>query len=429
MMDARTKISRDDLNYKAYIVRPVDSYAGNGITVISDYRDVDDAYSEARKFSKDVIISDYITDVALWGPPGADEWHIPYGKKYHTRVYLLVSVMGGVMRAYILDLTKIMTAASRYDKRARTNEKNVTDTHLKSTVGDIFVNLRSESSVFQSGIREIITSLSTLLGKTVGVFAESKNGFEVFALDLLKREDGTPVLLEVNDRVGYACNTGALHAMEFSIQFFRLINETVIKPMYAGAQIPRAFYEQKLDHVLLEPLSYKHIDALEKITRDIEIMRHIGAGKTWTCADIKDKIDHNKLDSGRYKKYYHYALIDAVSQSVVGYAGLHPMLRDTSALQLRVFVGKHARGGGVGAQAITQLLNMDIPYKIYGVTESTNAASKKMMEKAHLTLESDMNIKGVTYLVFRQRLAHLPQGVNSPHSIIHHKKIAQPIPK
>jgi len=417
MMDASTKISND----KVYIVRPVDSYAGNGITLVADESDVAYAYATARKFSKDVIISDYVTDVALWGPPGADEWGLPYGKKYHMRVYLLVSVMDGVMRSYILDLTKIMTAASRYDKTARRDAKDIADTHLKSTVGDIFAHMQNESPIFQSGIREIIESVSKLLGKTVGVFAESKNGFEVFALDILKLENETPVLLEVNDRVGYACNTGPLYAMEFSIQFFHLINETVIKPMYMGAQIPRAFYEQKLVHVLLEPLAYNHIDALEKISRDTETMRHIGVGKVWTSADIKDKIDSNRRDSGRYKKYYHYAVIDPATSSLVGYAGLHPML-NREGLQLRVFIDKNAQGRGFGSQAITQLLNMDIPYTIYGVTESNNSASKGMMEKAHLAVDTDMYIKGVKYLVFRQRIPGLnqkediPRGIHKPNA-------------
>ena len=409
IMDASTKISNDAFDSKTYIVRPVDSYAGNGITVVSDESDVSHAYATARAFSKDVIISDYITDVALWGPLGADEWGLPYGKKYHMRVYLLVIVMDGFMRTYILDLTKIMTAASRYDKTARRDAKDVADTHLKSTIGDIFASLQNESAVFQKGIREIILSLSKLLGKTVGVFAESKNGFEVFALDILRRENGTPVLLEVNDRVGYACNTGPLYAMEFSIQFFNLINETVIKPMYTGAQIPVAFYEQKLVHVLLEPLSYNHIDALEKISRDIETMRHIGVGKAWTRLDITDKIESNKRDSGRYKKYYHYAVIDPSTKSLVGYAGLHPMMLNREGLQLRVFIDKRAQGRGFGTQAVTQLVNMDVPYTIYGVTESNNLPSKTMMEKAHLSLETDMYIKGTQYFVFRQRIPPLPQ--------------------
>lgn len=409
MMDANTRISSAELDDKTYIVRPVDSYAGNGITFVSDESDVAYAYATARKFSKDVIISDYISDVALWGPPGADEWGLSYGKKYHMRVYLLVSVMDGVMRSYILDLGKIMTAASRYDKTARRDIKDIADTHLKSTVGDIFANLQNESPIFQSGIRQIIESVSKLLGKTVGVFPESKNGFEVFALDILKRENETPVLLEVNDRVGYACNTGPLYAMEFSVQFFHLINETVIKPMYAGAQIPGAFYEQKLVHVLLEPLSYKHIDALEKISRDAETMRHIGVGKIWTRADIKDKIDSNKLDSGRYKKYYHYAVIDPATKSLVGYAGLHPML-NRDGLQLRVFIDKNAQGRGFGTQTVTQLVNMDIPYTIYGVTERDNLASKSMMAKAHLMIDGDMYIKDVNYLIFRQNIP----GLNIP---------------
>ena len=414
IMEATTKISNEELSNKTYIVRPVDSYAGNGITFVTDKSDVEYAYATARKFSKDVIISEYIKDVALWGPPGADEWGLPYGKKYHTRVYLLVSVIDGMLRTYILDLVKIMTAASRYDKNARYDIKDMADTHLKSTIGDIFSNLKNESPVFQKGMREIIISLSKLLGKTVGVFAECKNGFEVFALDILKRENDIPVLLEVNDRVGYACNTGPLHAMEFSVQFFNLINEAVIQPMYTGAQFPIAFYEQKLDHVLLEPLSYKHIEALEKISRDADTMRHIGVGKVWTHADIRDKIDSNKQDSGRYKKYYHYALIDPLSKTLVGYAGLHPMLKTLDGLQLRVFIDKNAQGRGFGSQAITQLVNMDIPYKIYGVTESDNSASKRMMEKAHLTLETDMYIKDVKYLVFRQRLAQFGNKVIVP---------------
>ena len=288
-------------------------------------------------------------------------------------VYMLVNVINGVLYTYIIDSVVDDVYGTHY-------------THNKMSI---------ESATFQNSVRKIVYALSQLLEKTISIKEGSKNGFQIYTIKVDRSDVSS--LVDVSNDINHI---EILHSQEFSMSVFSLINESIIKPIYTKTPIPRGFYEHKLNHVLLEPLSYKHVIDLEKIASDVETMKHIGTGGLWTREIIKNKIDANLLDTD-LKQYFHYALIHPITFKVIGYAGLHPMLYDREGLQLRVFVDKSVRGNGFGGQAITQLINMNIPYTIYGVTEAENTSSIKMMEKVGLSIIEKMVIRGRDYLVLQ----------------------------
>lgn len=216
---------------KLYIVRPSEGYSGRGISVIRNRNELSQAYDKAIDFSKGmserhikniqsspVLISDYIEDIQLYD-----------NKKFHIRVYFMASIIGGIYRTFTWDKAELFTAMRNYTPGSTSS--SVSDTHGSSTLGDISISLREFSSQEQyAHIMKITDILSTLLGQTIQLYSETENAFEIFAVDLLLRTNQIPVLMEVNSRVGYKFNTGAVYGVPFSDEFFTWINEKALIP-------------------------------------------------------------------------------------------------------------------------------------------------------------------------------------------------------
>lgn len=67
-------------------------------------------------------------------------------------------------------------------------------------------------------------------------YAESRYAFEVFGMDFLVRADGTPCLVEVNDKVGYGFLRPDKHAEAFSEAYFDWIRRCVYDPLLLGSK-------------------------------------------------------------------------------------------------------------------------------------------------------------------------------------------------
>lgn len=221
---------------KYYIVRPVDGFSGHGITILQyNGANLEDAYRKAIEFETisrvgkggGIIISEYITDIKLFE-----------GRKMHIRVYLLCSVINKIIRTNIMSLCEIFTAKNPYDKN-NLEDRNISDSHGKSTFGDPMVDFSTIPS--HDRIVEMIGDISQLLFKTLQPYEESRDGFEIFACDILIKDDGTPILIEVNDKVGYSFNLGPLSATYFADRFFNDIATYIINPYYNKTPFPSLF--------------------------------------------------------------------------------------------------------------------------------------------------------------------------------------------
>ena len=72
-------------------------------------------------FNNNVIASPYITDLLLFR-----------GRKFHLRMYYIISCINGVINSFLLDNGKITAAKEKFDLNIPfTKEKH--DSHLKST--------------------------------------------------------------------------------------------------------------------------------------------------------------------------------------------------------------------------------------------------------------------------------------------------------
>jgi len=215
---------------KLYIVRPSEGYAGKGISVISNPRELASAYIKAKQFSKGmsvrhnrniesspVLISEYIEDI-----------HLYEGKKFHLRIYFMASILFGKYKTFTWNNGEVFTALNRYARGSM--DPSVTDTHGSSTFGDINLFINGLPKEQYRHIIKISELLTTILGQTIKLYSETENAFEVFAIDLLIRKNNVPVLMEVNSRVGYKFNTGAVYGVPFSDDFFQWINEKVLVP-------------------------------------------------------------------------------------------------------------------------------------------------------------------------------------------------------
>jgi predicted nucleotidyltransferase len=188
------------------------------------------AYIKAKQFSKGmsvrhnrniesspVLISEYIEDIQLHG-----------GKKFHLRIYFMASILFGKYKTFTWNNGEVFTALNRYARGSM--DPSVTDTHGSSTFGDINLFINGLPKEQYRHIIKISELLTTILGQTIKLYSETENAFEVFAIDLLIRKNNVPVLMEVNSRVGYKFNTGAVYGVPFSDDFFQWINEKVLVP-------------------------------------------------------------------------------------------------------------------------------------------------------------------------------------------------------
>jgi hypothetical protein len=231
-----------------FIFRPSECYSGMGITILraptaeQARAAVEYGRAEGKKLThRDgaVLVSRYISNLALWR-----------GRKFHMRVYYLVSLIGGTFRSYVWDQGKILSAAKPH-VLDHFDDKGVHDTHYKSTDGDPMfpADLIGPDGVSAevyahawANMEDMLTHLSKVYHPKAKLFAESKYGFEVFGLDVLMCSDGKVLIMEANDKIGYNYSTQDFR-LQFSKDFFAWLDRTTFAPLLAGAPFPPPLYE------------------------------------------------------------------------------------------------------------------------------------------------------------------------------------------
>jgi hypothetical protein len=164
----------------------------------------------------------------------------------------MVAILEGEVSCFLLDFGKIITAKDPYnlDKSFR---KEVHDTHLGSTDDDYFFprnltleNISSlgkasysqdefDTNTILKGIREIAKGISNIVvgiskGKPKSLLYENQqNGYHIYGLDILVRDNLEPVLVECNNQPGFSL---IIYNKNLSDIFYRWINETVLEPLF-----------------------------------------------------------------------------------------------------------------------------------------------------------------------------------------------------
>lgn len=209
-LDDKMSVAEDEV----LIVKPVGdrACAGNGISVVFNTQQLEDAKRKVLKQWKEGIISRYIRKPLLFK-----------GLKFHFRCYILVSSWGTYIpypRADILTASKPYVDDSYLDTE-------IHDSHGKSTLKDCFFPEDIDDPdlvVGETASGEKITKrqkiqqvLDLVMDKIIfaikqkcalNPYSESQNGYELLAPDVMLDEDYNPFLLEVNSRVGFGAVKG-----------------------------------------------------------------------------------------------------------------------------------------------------------------------------------------------------------------------------
>jgi hypothetical protein len=189
-----------------YILRPSHMLAAAG----RDIRIVDSAESfasakefyaaEAAKYAKSkkehvqyyrVIVSEYIADPMLFE-----------GRKFHLRLYgINLSDRSGfwIARGH----GKILTAAKLF-ALANFADKGIHDTHLDSTPRDIIYPEDFPRPELLPQINGQLDQIEEALAKLSHPkpYPQATRSFYIYGIDVMVRENGQIVLIEVNDRIG-----------------------------------------------------------------------------------------------------------------------------------------------------------------------------------------------------------------------------------
>lgn len=230
------------------IFRPAECSSGVGITTLvhptptTVARAIEYGRDEAVKLKhhiSPVLVSRYVGDLALW-----------YGRKFHLRAYFLVSVIRGRVRTHLWSRGDILAAAKPF-VLDHFYDKDIHDTHFDSTGGDYAFpkDLVGEHGVSAEvydiawkSMSDTLTHVSEILAPHAKVFNESKYGFEIFGVDFLIRSNGSTVLLEVNDKVGYSMLTKSF-SEEFGYDYYEWIDQCVLAPLFRNSNPPTPLYE------------------------------------------------------------------------------------------------------------------------------------------------------------------------------------------
>ena len=230
---------------KWYILRPIYSRSGQGVFYISNKNELDNkiAYYHKTKnedgqlFSNNVITSEFVTDLILFQE-----------KKFHLRIFLLISYTNGIINSFLLKFAEIITAREKYNLDLPfTKEKH--DTNWKATEKDFFLpkdftnanlNIHMTKEKFNimwkhiTNICKMITQIFEM-NKHKLMLDNQQNGYHIYGLDLLIRNDLTPVFIECNTKPGYGCNglncDYRIYQNYKSKIIYKWINDTVLEPL------------------------------------------------------------------------------------------------------------------------------------------------------------------------------------------------------
>ena len=381
------RVDRDDI----FIVKPVSGYGGKGISIVTGNDGIEKARAYAQKQMGpkcNIIMSEYIKNPLLWN-----------NKKFHIRMYLLVvaNKIQCELHGSVWGEGKMFTALKDFEL-GNFQDMDIHDTHAKSTKGDLYfiedfskgtlssytrgvIEDPSEVEKLQRNIMGQITVISQsiirILWEKIGPHAESENAFEIFGMDYMVRDDGTVVLIEVNDKVGYAFNDQNQRSKEFSKGFFYWVcNRALASVIPLGRHLGKyKYHSYSLTSTKLRNCTETHVNRI-----------------------LLDGYDHRVV---RY------------NNKPVGMVSIRPLEINKQFVgpQLRYFIDPEFSGKGIMTIALNIYLyfltdNLSIKYinkdtMVYAVVHPDNQASISLLQKLNFTkTKLEKRYKGIPHFVF-----------------------------
>lgn len=229
---------------KLYIARPINeidpktgkkkivAFSGHDIIYVVNPETLAAAKRLIGKYDN-VLISDYISNPLLFK-----------GRKFHLRVYLLITYINSVVKTHFFQDSYIFTAEKPFELD-KFYDKGIHDSHLKSTDDDYLFSSDFNSAnmgrkitpemktKLLADMQAIMDKVSRVLvyGNTgVKLYSNHKNGFQIEGIDIMINENMQPILLECNGKPSFTNKTNK--GIELQTSFFAFIDEHVLKPLF-----------------------------------------------------------------------------------------------------------------------------------------------------------------------------------------------------
>ena len=237
---------------KWYILRPIDSSGGNDIFYINNKTELEEKekyYNTTKNYrgivyGNNVISSEYVENPLLFK-----------NKKFHIRMYMLISVINNKFNCFLFDKGKIFTAQHVFDMK-KPFAKDKHDTHLDTTDDDYLypndlnkntiTNMKTEANKetlnkFHSKIMSICGIIGRILKnhKNKIKYDNEKNMYDILGLDIMIRDNWEPVFIEINTRPGMSFKKKSSN-IEFAKYYFQWINDVVFEPLFKWNDITKA---------------------------------------------------------------------------------------------------------------------------------------------------------------------------------------------
>ena len=184
-------------------------------------------------YGNNVIASEYVSNPLLFK-----------GRKFHLRLFILISMINNVFNSFLLKGGKIITAKEKFNMD-KPFTKDVHDTHLYSTDDDYFIpkdfteeNLnknisKDDYNILLGKIKHITKIISKILlsNKDKLLYDTDKNSYCMLGLDIIIRDNLEPVFIEINERASIKFKKDINHE-HFSKDYFDLVNDVVLEPLF-----------------------------------------------------------------------------------------------------------------------------------------------------------------------------------------------------
>lgn len=216
----KNRISKDN---EVFIVKPagISAFKGKNIFIVDNLKLLNEAI-ENTKIYKKIIISKYITNPLL--EPSLEN------KKFHIRIYYLVSIINGYIATSIFNFYEILTAEKPY-KNADWYNKDIHDTHASDNDVELIFPMDNKDiklhhkfiTIYIPKIKKCLELISKFIHGKIEPYSQAKNAFETFGCDFLITDKDEIILMEINDKIGLAANN-----IQNTIRFSKLYLSEVI---------------------------------------------------------------------------------------------------------------------------------------------------------------------------------------------------------
>lgn len=193
--------NKDDIIYDHYIIKPLNTYSGNGIFYLPVNSSIDILNSKLNKKHFPYVIQPLIQNIARFN-----------NKVNHIRTHILVS-------CFLLENNEYDIRISLYDKYfiLLAKDDKTFDSHGKSTDRfrtfqdyykkyDTILNydiIEQENKEIVKVFKKLINShFTNSFGEKEFIYSDRKSTFSLFAMDLMITAEGHLKLIEINYKVG-----------------------------------------------------------------------------------------------------------------------------------------------------------------------------------------------------------------------------------